>query len=500
MLLDPLYLHARQTPNKLACTCERGSVTFGELLKKARRLAKVIRDSTDAPAVGILLPSGTAFVTAFYASLLAGKVVVPINFLLGKRETHHVLADSGVDTVVTADLMLKKFDAGQAVAESSARVLDLSALKPTLAGVLRQLLPLPEVRHDARSLAVIMYTSGTSGLPKGVELTFGALHQTIEGAIKLARITGEHSFLGVVPLFHSFGMVASMLAPIRLGSAVFYQARFNPAAVATLVKEKQISLVFMVPSMYRALTHMKSVDADTFSKSWVVISGGEPLPRNVAEAFEARFGLPLREGYGLTETCGPIALNVPWAKRIGSVGMLLPNARVKIAGEQGQDLTTTGEQGEILLGGPTILRAYHNLPDVTEQAISNGFFHSGDLGHVDADGFLFITGRRKEMISVAGEKVSPREIEDILTAHADVAEAAVVGKPDESRGEVVAAFVVAKPGRTLSTGDLSAWCKSQGLPAWKCPREINVLDALPTSPTGKVLKRELTQMLASPGA
>ena len=218
---------------------------------------------------------------------------------------------------------------------------------------------------------------------------------------------------------------------------------------------------------------------------YLPLSGGEPLPGKVAGAFEQRFGQPIMEGYGLTETCGPVAVNMPHAARPGSVGRPIPGCDVRVA-----------DDGEIQLKGPMIFAGYHSRPDETADAFTaDGYFRTGDLGHVDDDGFLFVTGRAKDLIIVGGENLHPRPLEEALAAHPSVAQAAVVGRADESRGEVPVAFVVAAEGQAVDADALKQHLRDRGVANWAVPREVRVVDELPMTPTGKVLKRELAQRL-----
>jgi len=329
--------------------------------------------------------------------------------------------------------------------------------------------------------AVLMYTSGTSGMPKGVVLTYGNVQSDVDAAIEHAQLQHKHVFLGVIPLFHAFGMTAMMIAPIQLGATIIYMARFNAAAAVKAVREHKVSLMFAVPSMLGAILHLKGASPDDFSSIYALISGGEPLPVTLRDGFLQRFGIPVYEGYGLTETCAVISLNTPQRNRPGSVGIPLPCVQVKIAADD-----------EVWLNGPMITREYYHLPEETAAAFTpDGFFKTGDLGRLDDDGYLFITGRKKDLIIVAGEKALPREIEDILLQHPSVAEAAVVGKKDAARGEVVVAFVTARPGQSVDVQGLREFCREKALPQWKIPREIFVESEMPHSPTGKILKRVL---------
>ena len=485
MLFEPLFKHATTKPQAIAAIDDRGQYTYQQIAAMATGLGVYLAAQTAQPRVGLLLPSSAGFAASFYGSLLAGKGVVPINFLLGDREIAHVIADSGIDTVVTIPQLAPRLK------DTPLKVIDLTALPPTPPNIAPRL-PSPA----ASDTAVLIYTSGTSGLPKGVELTYGNLQSCVDAAIQYASLKGEHKFLGVVPMFHSLGLTATLLAPFQLGATVVYQGRFNATAAVTAIREHQLSLIFAVPSMYGAMLHLKSASADDFKQTYAVVSGGEPLPQVLREKFQQRFGVALLEGYGLTETCGPITVNVPLASRPGSVGRPVPGAEARIVDEQSKTVPT-GQTGEVWLKGPMVMKGYFHLPEETGNVITgDGCFKTGDLGNLDEDGYLYITGRKKEMIIVAGEKASPREIEDVLLRHPAVADAAGVGKKDASRGEVVVAFVIPKEGQQVSAGELRDFAREQGLAQWKVPREVRVVADLPRSPTGKVLKRVLVEQLS----
>jgi long-chain acyl-CoA synthetase len=481
MLCEPLFAHAAQRPQDVAVVDDRGPTTYQQLAAMATGLGMYLSAQTTQPRVGLLLPSSAGFVGSFYGTLLAGKSAVPINFLLGDREIAHIITDSGIDTVVTIPQLAGRLK------DLPLKVIDLTQLPPTPPAAIKPKFPQPTGDDEA----VLLYTSGTSGLPKGVVLTFGNFQSDVDASIQHVGLKSSHVFLGVIPMFHSFGIMAMMLAPMQLGSKVVYLARFSAVGVINAIREHRVSIMMGVPSMYGAMLRLKDAGPDDFKDMYAIISGAEPLPETIREAFLTRFGKPIFEGYGLTETSPAVNFNTPDGHRPGSVGRSVPGAQVKITDEAG-NAVPVGEIGEVWLKGPMVMKGYWNLPDETAAVLTpDRFFKSGDLGRLDADGYLYITGRKKDMIIVAGEKAFPREIEDVLARHPSVAEAAVVGKKDPSRGEVVVAFVTAREGQTPVADELKDHCKQQGLPQWKSPREIHVVPDLPRSPTGKVLKREL---------
>lgn len=483
MLVESLFTQAAKQPDEIAVIDDRGRFTYRQLAGMAAGLAKLISESTNQPRVGLILPASAAFVASFYGTLAAGKGVVPINFLIGDGPIAHVIKDSGIDLVLTIEPLRSK------VADPKVKVIDLLTFDFAAAATA----PPKPAQKSKDDLAVLMYTSGTSGLPKGVVLTYENLQSDVDASIDYVELKHNHKFLGVIPLFHAFGMTAMMLAPIQLGATVIYLARFSPVAAMNAIREHKVSLMFGVPSMWAAILRLKNASPDDFKSFYATMSGGEPLPRQVYDAFLERFKVPLLEGFGLTETSPVVSMNTPQHQRLGSVGKPLPCVTVKITDETGKALGPD-EVGEVWLAGPMIMQGYFNLPDATKEALTpDRFFKTGDLGKVDRDGFLYITGRKKEMIIVAGEKVFPREVEDVLMKHPAVDEAAVVGKKDASRGEVVVAFVIAKKDQTVTADELRGFCRDQGLMQWKVPREIALVDDLPRSPTGKVLKRVLAE-------
>jgi long-chain acyl-CoA synthetase len=483
MLYEALFTHAAKQADEAAITDDHGAYTYGQLAGMAASLAKDISAFTARPRVGLLLPSGVGFVASFYGALLAGKTAVPLNFLLGDGEIAHCVRDSDIDTVLTIPQLAAR------VEKLPVKIVDVMPLLLRCGSELPAQLP----STSGDDVAVLMYTSGTGGLPKGVPLTYTNLQSDVDAAIAHVNFQRRHKFLGIIPLFHAFGMTAMMLAPIQLGASIVYMGRFNPVAAVSAIKKHGISLVLGVPSMYAAIFRLKEGSAEDFKSIHAMISGGEPLPAALREGFHARFGVMLLEAYGMTETSLAISTNTPESFKPGSVGKPIPGIEVAIEDEAGRRLSN-GEEGEICIKGPMVMRQYHNLPFETAASFTaDGYFKTGDIGKLDSEGFLHITGRKKELIIIAGEKASPREIEEVLVSHPGVAEAAVIGKKDASRGEAVLAFIVPREGHSPGLEELREFCRKRGLAAWKVPKEIRILRDLPHSPTGKVLKRVLAQ-------
>lgn len=474
--LDRLEHNARTRADVRAVADPTLALSFAEFAAVSQGLAAQLRENATEQHIGIMAPTSAAGAVAIVACWYAGKTPVPLNFLLAERELQHVVADAGLRTILT----VRHFR--DALAKLGVHTIELDG-KTIVPG---QCDPPAAAIEDC---AVILYTSGTSGQPKGVCLTFDNIVQNAQAAIEAARMTSDQVFLSVLPQFHSFGFTAMTVVPLWLGATVHYLPRFSPVTVIETLRERNVSIFMAVPSMYGALLKMKSAPADAFANTTLLISGGEPLPATLAAAFTERFGVTIHEGYGMTETAPIVSLNAPHAHRAGSVGRALPGITVEALNENRIKLPR-GETGELGVSGHCVMDGYHNQPAETNAAIQNATMATGDVGHVDEDGYIFITGRAKDLIIVAGENVYPREIEEVLRTHPAVADAAVIGRDADTRGEVPIAFVELRAGAETDGAELRSYCKPH-LAGYKIPREVIVLDVLPRSATGKVLKREL---------
>jgi len=490
LLVDALLATAARFGPAPAVADHTRRLTYRRLTAAAAALRDLIRAETDCPRVGILLPACAAFPPVLFGVLWAGRTAVPLNFLLSPRELAEVVADAGIDTI----LSVHHFD--QLLAQLPARAValeDLPLRRRTLLRLLRRQPPAPRVSLD--DTAALLYTSGTSGDPKGVELTHRNLHSNCQACIRAARIRHNHVVLNVLPPFHAFGLTANVLVPAVLGAGVYALPRFQPAATFRTIRRERVSVVMALPSMYAALLRVRDVPPDALASVYLAISRGEPLPEAVGHGFEERFGVRLHQGYGLTETSPVLSLCAPHAWREGSVGQVLPGIDCRIVDPVGNVLEDAVD-GEIQVRGHCVMKGYYNRPADTAAVIdAHGWLRTGDLGHRDADGFLYVTGRLTEALIVAGENVLPQQIEEVLAGHPRVAAAAVIGAPDETRGQVPVAFVTlaedAGP-QSVSEHDLRSYVRRH-LAGHKVPRRIHITDQLPTGPTGKILKRKLRE-------
>ncbi|MBW7906995.1 MAG: AMP-binding protein [Phycisphaerae bacterium] len=480
-LLDRFEANVAARGEALAVADAGLALSYAALRAVAGGLAGQIERASGRRRIGIMTPTSAAGATAILAGWYAGRTPVPLNFLLSDAELAAIGRDADLDLVVTVEPLADKARA------TGAAPLVLSA-RHTL--VPRPIPPAPAVAEDT---GVILYTSGTTGAPKGVCLSFQNLVSNADACIAHARIDPDRVFLSVLPQFHSFGFTAMTVVPLLLGATAWYLPRFSPAAVLNCIAERRVNVFMAVASMYAALLRQRETPPHGLASMQLAVSGGEPLPATVAAAFRERFGIELLEGYGLTETSPVVSLNVPWAHRPGSVGRALPGIDVRAVDDAGAALPPGGE-GELVVRGHCVMQGYHNRPEDTAAVVRGGALHTGDIGRVDADGYIHITGRAREMMIVGGENVFPAEIEAVLLEHPAVADTGVIGAPDALRGESPVAFVVLREGAAAEPAELRRFCRDR-LAGYKLPREVRIVPDLPRGPTGKVLRRALRERL-----
>lgn len=489
MLVETLLESAKRRGGDVAVADPTRALTYKQLVRLADVMRRQVRRATERPNVGILLPSTTVFAGAFFGALWAGRTVVPLNFLLQPEELAKVVEDADIDVIFT----IRHFEElASATKVRKIYIEDLPLKREMILSYLR-FRPAPPKVNDGDT-AVLLYTSGTSGTPKGVLQTYRNLRSNIDACIEAARLDGEHHFLGVLPLFHSFGITTMLLVPVRLGARVYYLPRFNPNLVIKTIREQKSTIVMIIASMYTALLRSKSAKADDLASLQYAISGGEALSPATFEAFRQRFNVEILQGYGMSEAAPVVSLSMPWAHREGKVGQPIPGVSIRAFGDDGRELAD-GDIGELWVKGPNVMAGYYKKPEETKAVLTpDGWYKTGDMGCVDAEGYIQITGRKKEMIIVGGENVYPREIESALEAHEAVNEAAVIGQHDPSRGEVPVAFVTLIEGANATDTELREFCRGK-VAGYKVPRRVVISNDLPRGPTGKILKRELKDLL-----
>ncbi|WP_028067081.1 long-chain-fatty-acid--CoA ligase [Solirubrobacter soli] len=461
-------------------------LNYALLNEAATRVAGLLKDKGVAPGdrVGIMLPNVPYFGAVYYGILRAGGVVVPMNVLLKGREVGFYLGDSGAK-------VLFAWHGFEEAAREGATDAELILVTPNefeklLMGAPRAPEDEPRAGDDT---AVILYTSGTTGTPKGAELTHDNLRQNCTVTAKTLIDVGEEDvILGALPLFHSFGQTCGLNAAIAHGACLTLIPRFDPAKALQIIERDRVTVLEGVPTMYHAMLNVPE-PSDTASLR-VCVTGGSAMPGEVMRAFEKKFDCIILEGYGLSETSPVASFNHPDAERkAGSIGTPIAGVEMKVVDDEGDDVEQGGV-GEIVIRGHNVMKGYWNRPDATADVMRDGWFATGDMATVDDDGYFFIVDRKKDMIIRGGYNVYPREIEEVLYEHPAVSEAAVVGVPDDALGEEVAAAVVLKTGAEASADDIRAYVKER-VAAYKYPRQIWFSSELPKGPTGKILKREI---------
>ncbi len=459
-LSDAAAVHAARP----ALVGETGTVTYAEIERRARVAAATLRERGVASGdrVALLLPNGPSFIAAFLGALRLGAIVVPLNTLLAPPEIEARLE------------------------ASTARV--LVADKGELEGGAD---PIAEaVERDDAEPAVILFTSGTSGKPKGAILTHGGLRTAAENAAEALALRPQDVMLGAAPFSHVLGLATGLCSTLLSGAAIAIVRRFEPEAALALMTETRTTILLGVPTMCISLCQAARGTGE-LPPIRIAHVGGAPVPVEVARDFERTFGGEVYEGYGLTELSGIATTYVSGqTRKSGSVGTPLGATKLRIVSLEGETVPA-GEVGEVEFRGPSVIGGYWEDAQATDEAIGpDGWLATGDLGYVDEDGYLFLVDRKKELIIRGGYSVYPREVEEALYAHPDVLEAVVVGAPHETLGEEVVALVVLRPGASPGADEIQAWTKER-VAAYKYPRRVIFVDELPKGPTGKILKRAI---------
>jgi long-chain acyl-CoA synthetase len=468
------------------------ATSYGDLDEQSARVAGLLAGRGVGPGtrVGVMLPNVPEFAAVYYGVLRAGGVVVPMNPLLKAREVAYHLSDSGAPLILAWHAIADEVESGAKQADAEAILVDPASFGDLLAAVP----PEPAVvDRAADDTAVLLYTSGTTGRPKGAELTHANLSSNVEVTQhELLQLSPDDVIFGGLPLFHAFGQTCTLNVAVSVGASLTLLPRFDPGQALRLLADHHVTVFAGVPTMYSALLHVPDRAAYDVSALRLCLSGGAALPVEVLRRFEDAFGVPVLEGYGLSETSPVASFNRPdRGRKPGSIGTPVGGVEMRVVDKDG-DPVPEGEVGEIAIRGHNIMKGYWNRSEATAEVLSaDGWFRTGDMGRVDTDGFYYIVDRKKDLIIRGGYNVYPREIEEVLYEHPAVAEAAVIGVPHADLGEEVGAAVALKPGATVTADELRAYAKAQ-VAAYKYPRQVWFVEALPKGPTGKILKREIT--------
>jgi long-chain acyl-CoA synthetase len=475
------------------------TLTYGDLDDGSARVATLLRERGLQPGdrVGVMLPNVLEFPLAYYGVLRAGGVVVPMNVLLKRREISFYLEDSGAKLILAWHGFADEAREGAADAGAELIVVEPEEFATTIAA----LEPTAEMAAvEDEDTAVILYTSGTTGKPKGAELSHINLRRNADVSARTNTTVGQGDVvLGALPLFHSFGQTVSMNASVLVGATLTLVPKFDPAEALETMARDNVTHFYGVPTMYGALLHHPGAADYDLSSLRVCMTGGSSMPVEVLRGFEEAFDTIVLEGYGLSETSPVASCNHPDRERKpGSIGTPIEGVEMRIVDENDGEVPQ-GDVGEIVIRGHNIMKGYWGRPEATEEAMRGGWFHSGDMGRVDEDGYFYVVDRKKDMIIRGGYNVYPREVEELLYEHPAIREAAVLGVPHDEWGEEIGAAIVLEPGAEVAPEEISAWVRER-IAAYKYPRVVWFLDDLPKGPTGKIVKREIDVPAAADAA
>jgi long-chain acyl-CoA synthetase len=482
-------------PDHVALRQGEATLSYRELENASARVAALLATHSVGAGdrVGVMLPNVLEFAAVYYGVLRTGAVVVPLNPLLKAREVAYHLSDSEARLIFAWHAATTEAAHGASTVGAEVVEVDPS----TFLGTLPRHTPSSGVVDRASDdTAVVLYTSGTTGRPKGAELTHGNLLSNVEVVQSdLVNLTPDDVVFGGLPLFHSFGQTCTLNVAMAAGASLALLPRFDARTALAVLTTTKATVFAGVPTMYSAFLGLP--DAPAVPHLRVCISGGAALPVEVLHQFEERFGSTVLEGYGLSETSPVASFNrLDRDRKPGSIGTPVTGVEMRVVDQTGRPVVT-GEVGEIAIRGHNVMKGYWRKPDETAEVLdADGWFRTGDIGKVDEDGYYFVVDRKKDLVIRGGFNIYPREIEEVLYEHPAVAEAAVVGIPHPELGEEVAAVVTLKPEAHASEDELRGFVKRQVAP-YKYPRVVHIVDALPKGPTGKILKTEIRLRLSS---
>ncbi len=502
---------ARATPERIAVICGDKQMTYAEVNAEANRVARALQSIgiEKGDKVAVSCPNLPFFPTIYYGILKIGAVVVPLNVLLKGREIAYHLADSDARAYFcfqgAADLPMGEFGfEGFSQTDKCEHFILINAAASVEKSPFENTKTFAELIFDQPTefdsidtkpddTAVILYTSGTTGQPKGAELTHLNMLLNARLSDTMYPKHPHDVHLIALPLFHSFGQTVQMNAGIYNRATLNLLPRFTPENALAEMEKNAVTFFAGVPTMYWALLNFPAADkfdlARISANLRICNSGGSPMPVEVLKGFESKFQTKIVEGYGLSETSPVAVFNKIENARAGSIGFPVWGIQIRLVDEQGQDVES-GELGEIIIRGHNVMKGYYKKPDATEAAIKDGWFYSGDIGRIDAEGFVYIADRVKDMILRGGFNVYPRELEEVLMTHEAVSLVAVIGIPSDEHGEEIKAFVVKRENSNATENELVEWCKTN-MASYKYPRVVEFRETLPMTATGKVLKREL---------
>ncbi|WP_394219887.1 fatty acid--CoA ligase family protein [Halobacillus trueperi] len=509
-LSEQLSLTAQRHPAKDAYIFQGQRVSYQEFDATVTKFASKLSELGYGKGDHLALVSGNSplFMIGLYGALRAGTTVIPINPTYTVDEMSYILKNGDVRAVMTMDVLIDKFevmdhdlDVGHYFVADTGTGVDLET--SSLNGKMKSFTSVVEEGSldyeasplDNQDVGVILYTSGTTGKPKGAMLTHQNLYSNATDVADYLKITADDRVIATLPMFHVFCLTVCLNAPVMNGGTVLIVPKFSPQEVFATAEEHQATVFAGVPTMYNYLLQTGKEQAPTFRHMRLCISGGSSLPVALLESFEKQFNVRVSEGYGLSEASPVTAFNpLDRPRKAGSIGQNIKNVENKVVDELGEELPA-GEVGELIVKGPNVMKGYYKLPEETAVTIRDGWLYTGDMARQDEDGYFYIVDRKKDMILVGGYNVYPREVEEVLYQHEDVTEVAVVGAPDPELGETVISFVVSK-NPTLTDAQLTEYCRDH-LAKYKVPSRIEFMSELPKNTTGKILRKNLREQLTN---
>lgn len=485
--------------DKIAAILDEKTLSYGELERQSNQLAHGLIELGIKPSnmVSIMLPNSIEFLVAYLGIIKSGATMVPLNISFKTPAIEYILNNSEAKVIITSSDFLSIIKAANLEFVEKIILVDQSASgknEVNLADFNDNKIVLPALTGiDEEYTAACLYTSGTTGQPKGAMLSHHNLIFDVQKSVEHLQVNADERFICVLPMFHAFAETVCVLMPLILGAEIVIIDRFLPEKVLKTIQEKDVSFFAGVPTMYSALLNVRHKEDYDLSNLNLCISGGAAMPQQTMETFEETFNVKILEGNGPTETSPVAYVNpVTGARKSGSVGLPIPETKVKIVDDKDKELPR-GEIGEITVQGEHVMKGYFKMPEATARVLRGGWLHTGDLGKMDEDGYVYIVDRKKDMINVGGMNVYPREIEEQLYKNPKVLEAAVVATKDELRGEIPKAVIVLKEGETADEREIKKYCM-QYFANYKIPKLVQFIDELPKNATGKIDKKSLSDI------
>ncbi|ANB58310.1 AMP-binding enzyme family protein [Anoxybacillus sp. B7M1] len=501
---------AKQLPQKKAYVFEGESCTYQELHERISRFASGLASMGVGKGdhIALLLGNSPYFIIGLYGALRTGATVIPVNPIYTPDEIGYILTNGDVKAVIGLDLLVPLFQKMEARLPNIEHVIvcDTPQGKDqpiSFTGKMKSFTDVlkagvadyqgPQLAED--DTAVILYTSGTTGKPKGAMLTHKNLYSNAQDTANYLKINESDRVIATLPMFHVFCLTVALNAPLMNGGTVLIVPKFSPAKIFQLAREEKATIFAGVPTMYNFLYQYEHGKAEDFQTLRLCISGGASMPVALLKNFEQKFKVIVSEGYGLSEASPVTCFNpLDRPRKPGSIGCSILHVENKVVNEFGEEVPV-GEVGELIVRGPNVMKGYYKMPEETAHALRNGWLYTGDLAKMDEEGYFYIVDRKKDMIIVGGYNVYPREVEEVLYSHPDIVEAAVIGIPDPDFGEAVKCFVVSK-NADLTEEQLIEYCREH-LAKYKVPSMVEFLDEIPKNTTGKILRRALKEQLTS---